>query len=191
MYASILSILAQAEEEAAEVNDAADLYPHWEELVVGALAFAILFFFMWKWVFPRVNTLLEERRTKIQGELEKAEETRRQADTELADYRKQLANAREESNQIIEEARRTAEQLRAEIAAKAEREAETTVARAQEEIRAERDRVFQQLRSEVAELAVGLAGRVVGESLDAKAHERLIDQYIDEVAKSVAGNGKH
>ena len=191
MYALIGAILAQAEEEAAEVNDAADLYPHWEELVVGALAFAILFFFMWKWVFPRVNTLLEERRTKIQGELEKAEETRRQADTELADYRKQLANAREESNGIIEEARRTAEQLRAEIAAKAEREAETTVARAQEEIRAERDRVFQQLRSEVAELAVGLAGRVVGESLDPKVHERLIDQYIDEVAKNVAGNGKH
>jgi len=191
VYALIGAILAQAEEEAAEVNDAADLYPHWEELVVGALAFAILFFFMWKWVFPRVNTLLEERRSKIQGELEKAEETRRQADTELADYRKQLANAREESNKIIEEARRTAEQLRAEIAAKAEREAETTVARAQEEIRAERDRVFQQLRSEVAELAVGLAGRVVGESLDPKAHERLIDQYIDEVAKNVAGNGKH
>ena len=191
MYALIGAILAQAEEEAAEVNDAADLYPHWEELVVGALAFAILFFFMWKWVFPRVNTLLEERRSKIQGELEKAEETRRQADTVVADYRKQLANAREESNKIIEEARRTAEQLRAEIAAKAEREAETTVARAQEEIRAERDRVFQQLRSEVAELAVGLAGRVVGESLDPKAHERLIDQYIDEVAKNVAGNGKH
>jgi len=191
VYALIGAILAQAEEEAAEVNDAADLYPHWEELVVGALAFAILFFFMWKWVFPRVNTLLEERRTKIQGELEKAEETRRQADTELADYRKQLANAREESNGIIEEARRTAEQLRAEIAAKAEREAETTVARAQEEIRAERDRVFQLLRSEVAELAVGLAGRVVGESLDPKVHERLIDQYIDEVAKNVAGNGKH
>ena len=191
MYALIGAILAQAEEEAAEVNDAADLYPHWEELVVGALAFAILFFFMWKWVFPRVNTLLEERRTKIQGELEKAEETRRQADTELADYRKQLANAREESNTIIEEARRTAEQLRAEIAARAEREAETTVARAREEIRAERDRVFQQLRSDVAEIAVGLAGRVVGESLDPKAHERLIDQYIDEVAKNVAGNGKH
>ena len=191
MYALIGAILAQAEEEAAEVNDAADLYPHWEELVVGALAFAILFFFMWKWVFPRVNTLLEERRSKIQGELEKAEETRRQADTELADYRKQLANAREESNEIIEEARRTAERLRAEIAAKAEREAETTVARAQEEIRAERDRVFQELRSEVAEICVDLAARVVGESLDPNAHARMIDEYIDAVAKSVAGNGKH
>ena len=43
---------------------------------MGALAFAILFFFMWKWVLPRLNTMLEERRSKIQGELEKAETTR-------------------------------------------------------------------------------------------------------------------
>ena len=123
--------------------------------------------------------------------LERAEETRRQAEQELAGYRQQLANAREESNGIIEEARKTAEQLRADIQARAEREAAATLAKAQEEIRAERDRVFQELRGEIGEIAVTLAGRVVGESLDAKAHQRLIDGYIDEVAKGAAGNGKH
>jgi F-type H+-transporting ATPase subunit b len=186
MRAAIFSILAQAEETVEETNDAADLYPHWEELLVGAIAFAILFFFMWKWVIPRVNALLEERRQKIQGELEKAEETRRTAEQELADYRQQLAGAREESNRIIEEARRAAEQVRADVEARAERESSAIVARAQEEIRAERDRVFQELRAEVADIAVGLAGRVVGTTLDPKAHQRLIDEYIDEVA----GNGK-
>jgi F-type H+-transporting ATPase subunit b len=186
VYALIGAILLQAE-EAEEANDAADLYPHWEELVVGALAFAILFFFMWKWVFPRINKLLEERRVKIQGELEKAEEARRRADTELAEYRAKLAEAQQESNRIIEEARRAAEEVRADLTARAEREAAAIVARAQEEIHAERDRVFQQLRSEVAEIAVGLAGRVVGESLDAKAHQQLIDRYIDEVATSTNG----
>jgi F-type H+-transporting ATPase subunit b len=191
VVASILWFLAQAEEEAEPVNDAKDLYPHWEELAVGALAFAVLFFLVWKWVLPRVSALLEERRDKIQGDLERAEETRRQAEQELAGYRQQLANAREESNGIIEEARKTAEQLRADIQARAEREAAATVAKAQDEIRAERDRVFQELRGEIGEIAVTLAGRVVGESLDAKAHQRLIDGYIDEVAKGAAGNGKH
>ena len=191
MVASILWFLAQAEEEAEPVNDAKDLYPHWEELLVGALAFAVLFYFIWRWVLPRVSALLEERRDKIQGDLERAEETRRQAEQELAEYRQQLANAREESNGIIEEARKTAEQLRADIQARAEREAAATVAKAQEEIRAERDRVFQELRGEIGEIAVTLAGRVVGESLDAKAHQRLIDGYIDEVASGAAGNGKH
>jgi F-type H+-transporting ATPase subunit b len=183
--------LAQAEGEAEPVNDAKDLYPHWEELLVGALAFAVLFFFVWKWVLPRVSALLEERREKIQGDLESAEDTRKQAEQELADYREQLANARQESNGIIEEARKTAEQLRADIQARAEREAAATVAKAQEEIRAERDRVFQELRGEIGEIAVELAERVVGAALDAKAHQRLIDEYIDQVASGPSGNGKH
>ena len=182
---------------AEAVNDKKDLYPHWNELVVGAIAFAILFFFTAKFVLPRVAKLLDERREKIQGDLEKAEETRRQAESELADYRAQLAHARDESNAIIEEARKTAEQLRSDMQQRAEQESQSIVARAQDEIRAERDRVFQELRGQVAEIAVDLAGRVVGASLDAKAHAKLIDQYIDEVAGSASargssnGNGKH
>jgi F-type H+-transporting ATPase subunit b len=175
----------------AAVTDMADLYPPWQERGVGALACAILFFFRWTWVLPRVNTLLEERREKIQGELERAEATRREADSELADYREQLAGVREESNRIIEEARRTADQLRRDIQARAEQEAEGIVGRASEEIRAERDRVFQELRSQVGEIAVELASRVVQRSLDQQAHEELIDRYIDEVARTGKnGNGE-
>jgi F-type H+-transporting ATPase subunit b len=186
MVAVILTLLAATEEAAQEVNEASDLYPHWEELLVGAIAFAILFFFMWKWVIPRVNTLLDERRAKIQGELEKADTTRREADQLLADYRAQLAAAQGDANRIIDEARHAADQLRIDLQAKAEQEAQATVLRAQEEIRAERDRVFQELRGQVADIAVELAGRVVGTSLDASAHERLIDEYIDQVS---GGNG--
>ena len=184
MVATILSLLAQAEK-----NEASDLYPHWEELIVGAIAFAVLFFFMSKWVLPRINTLLDERRQKIQGELETAERTRGEADSVLADYRAQLADAANQSNQIIEEARRTADQVRADLQARAEQEAQATVERAQEEIRAERDRVFQELRDQVAEIAVDLAGRVVGRSLDRSAHDQLIDDYIDQVSSSGNGNG--
>jgi F-type H+-transporting ATPase subunit b len=174
---------------AAETSDKQNLYPHAAELVVGAVAFAIIFFFMWKWVLPRVSTLLEERREKIQGEMERAEATRVEADHILADYRTQLAGARDEANRIIEEARQTAQQLQLDLQARAERESQATVARAQEEIRAERDRVFQELRSQVGEIAVVLAGKVVGAELDRASHERLIDEYIDEVASS--GNGQH
>ena len=182
MLATAFALLAQAEK-----SDKENLYPHAAELIVGAVAFAIIFFFMWKWVFPRVNALLEERRAKIQGELEKAETTRVEADKMLVDYRAQLANARDEANRIIEESRRTADQLRVDLQAKAEQESQQVVARAQEEIRAERDRVFQELRSQVGEIAVELAGKVVGQSLDKATHERLIDEYIDQVASGWTG----
>jgi F-type H+-transporting ATPase subunit b len=165
------------------------LIPETVELVVGALAFLIVFAILAKFAFPAMNTMLAERTAKIQGNLEQAEETRRTAEHELAQYRERLANAREESSRIIEEGRRTAEQLRRDIQAKAEQEASATVSRAQDEIRLERDRVFQELRQQVASIAVDLAGRVVGQSLDQQTHQRLIDEYIDQVGGS-SGNGK-
>jgi F-type H+-transporting ATPase subunit b len=81
----------------------------------------------------------------------------------------------------------TADQLRRDL--RREQEAQATVARAQEEIRAERDRVFQDLRAQVGVIAVELAGRVVGQSLDPDTHQRLIDEYIEQVAGS--GNGQN
>ena len=185
MLAQIATLILAAE----EINKKEDLYPRLSELIVGAIAFAVLFVFMAKFVLPRLNTLLDERRQKIQGNLEQAEVTRREAETELAEYRQQLAGAREEANRIIEEARKTADHLRADLQAKAEQESQATVARAQEEIRAERDRVFQELKAQVGEIAVDLAGRVVGQALDKKAHEKLIDDYIDQVAGKADGNG--
>ncbi len=184
MHAVIASIALAAE----PASDKKDLYPHANELIVGAIAFAILFFFIWKWVLPQLNKVLEERREKIQGEMERAEAARVEADKQLADYRQQLAGARDEGNRIIEEARKTADQLRKDLQAKAEQESQAIVARAQDEIRAERDRVFQELRAQIGDICVELAGRMVNAELDKTAHERLIDQYIDEVASS--GNGR-
>ena len=186
MQALIASVLAQAE----EVSEAEDLYPEPGELIVGLIAFAVLFFFTWKWVLPRFKQVLEERRAQIQGQMEQAEAIRREANELQEEYRKQLAGAREEANRIIEESRATAEQLRLDLHTKAEEESQATVARAQEEIRAERDRVFQELRAQVGSIAVEIAARVVGQSLDERAHQRLIDEFIDEVASGASSNGR-
>jgi F-type H+-transporting ATPase subunit b len=190
MLESIASILAQAGEQAEEISEAEDLYPPAGELIVGLVAFLILFFFTWKWVLPRFRQVLEERRQKIQGEMEQAEVTRSEADKILQEYRSQLAGAREESNRIIEEARATADQLRRDLQAKAEEEAQATVARAFDEIGAQRERAFQELREQIGVIAVDLAGRVVGQSLDKAAHDRLIDEFIDQVATSGNGSSK-
>jgi F-type H+-transporting ATPase subunit b len=190
MLATIASILAQAEEHGEEVSEAKDLYPAVGELIVGLVAFAILFFFTWKWVLPRVRKVLEERQEAIQGEMERAEAERVEAQKLQEQYREQLAGAREEANRIIEEARATAEQLRRDIQAKAEEESQTIVARAQDEIRAERDRAFQELRGQVGSISVELAERIVEESIDERSHQRLIDEFISQVASGEGSNGK-
>ncbi|HEX9123860.1 MAG TPA: F0F1 ATP synthase subunit B [Actinomycetota bacterium] len=179
----MLHVLVLAAEEAPN-----PIVPDVAELIYGSVAFLIVFAILAKFAFPALNKMLQERTSKIQGDLEKAEQTRSQAEAELADYRQQLAGAREDANRIIEEARRTAAQLQRDLQAKAEQEAAQTIDRAQEEIRAERDRALQELRAQVATIAVDLAGRVVEESLDQAAHQRLIDEYIEQVAGS--GNGK-
>ena len=186
MIATVGTFLLQAD------SPTKDLAPKLQELIVGALAFAVLFFFLWKWALPRVNQMLEARQAKIQGDLDKAEEARHGAEQQLAEYRQSLAGAREEATRIIDEARETAEAMRRDLQTKAEQEAQQIVARAQEEIRAERDRVFQELRAQVGVLSVELAGRIVGQELDASRHQRLVDDYIRDVAAmrgSPNGNG--
>ena len=176
----VVALLAQ--ETTAQATEKNPILPDLAELIFGGLAFVIVFWALAKFAFPALNKMLDERTAKVQGDLERAETAKSEADAVLADYRTQLAGAREESNRIIEDSRKTADQLRRDLAAKAEEEAAATVARAQEEIRAERDRVFNDLRTQVGEIAVDIAGRVVGQSLDKKAHEKLIDDYIEQVA---------
>jgi F-type H+-transporting ATPase subunit b len=173
------------------VNDPEHLYPHLEELIIGAIAFGVLFFFVAKWVLPRLGKLLDERRAKIQGSLEEAEKAKQDADSMLEQYQEKLRDAGSEAGKVIEEARKTAEQMRKDLLAKAEDESRQIVAKAQEEVRAERDRAVQALRRELAEASVELAARVVGESLDKERQLRLVEQYIDEVSGMTSnGNGK-
>ncbi len=189
MYAFITALVVAQEQHVEEpANDPEHLYPHVEELIVGAIAFGVLFFFIAKWVLPRLGALLEERRRKIQGSLEEAERTKAEAEKVLSGYQEKLREAGAEAGRIIEEARKTAEQMRRDLLAKAEDESRQIVARAQEEVRGERDRAVQALRRQLAEASVELAGRVVGESLDQERHVRLVDQYIDDV-KAFGGSG--
>ena len=186
MHGLIATFLLAAE----QVSDKKDIYPKLSELIIGALAFAVLFFFLSKWAMPRINGILEERRKRIQGDLEKAEQAKNEAENLLSDYREQLAGAREDANRIIDEARRTAEAMRKDLMAKAEQEYQGVVGRAQEEIRAERDRVFQELKSQVGDLVFSLAGRVVGETLDKTRQLRLVDDYIKDLEGLPPSNGK-
>lgn len=157
------------------------IIPATEELVVGIIAFLVLFAVLSRFAFPRASEALKERTENIEGKLVHAERERQQAEELLARYKERLASAEGEAQRIIEEARANAERLRKELAAKAEAEADRIVNRGREEIRAERDSAIRALRGEVGTLAVELATRVVGESLDRDAQLRLVDSYIDQL----------
>ena len=163
------------------------ILPSANELVWGSIAFVLVFVLLARFAFPKAAAALKERTEKIRGDIEFAEHDREEASRLLADYRQQLAAAREESSRILEEARRTAERVRSDLKARAEEESARMIERAREDIAGERERAIAEIRREVGSLAVDLASRVIGESLDRERQLSLVDRYIDDLAGS--GNG--
>jgi len=158
------------------------ILPATNEIIWGTVAFVLLLLLLARTgVFKQIERALAERTARIEGKLEKAEQIRRESEETLAEYRALLAAAREESNRILEDARRSAEQVRRELVQKAEAEASRVFQRAQEEIRAERDRAVSDVRRQAAALALQLAERVIGESMDEARQLRLVDRYIEEI----------
>lgn len=151
------------------------------ELYVNLAAFAVLFVLLAKFAFPPITKMLDERAEKIRESLEKAEDTRIEAERLLEEYRQQMAEARAEAAKVIEQGRTVAENMKAEILAKAREEAEAEKAKALEAIKAERAAAVAELQAKVAELSVAVAGKIIGEQLTPAEHEALIERYIAEV----------
>lgn len=155
--------------------------PVMSELIAGVVAFAVVFFFVWKWALPAIDKTLEDRRKAIAGQLEEAEGAKVEAEKLLSDYRTQMAGARTKENEIIEEARITAETIRTDLVAKATAEADQIVAKARVDAAGEKKRLVSDARSEVANLSIDLAEKVVGQSLDRATQMGLVNQYIEEL----------
>ena len=171
-------LLAQ---EAAQEESRNPIFPATNELVWGTIAFLLLLFLMYRTVFPSINKAYKDRRANIEGKLEQAEREREEAEQLLEHYRRRLRDAEDETQRILEEARSNAERVRRDLLAKAEADAGRELDRARLAIRAERDQAIRQLRNEVGTLAVELATRVVGDSLDRERQLRLVDEYIEEL----------
>ena len=151
------------------------------EVWAGLVAFAIVFFVIWKFAVPAFNEMLENRQNAIKGELEAAEQSKAEAATLLDDYKAQLKGARDDANQIVEDARGSAESMRGDIVSKANSEAEEIISKARAEAQGEKDRALQEARQEVAALSLDLAEKVVGGSLDRDAQRGLVESYLADL----------
>lgn len=178
-----MSQLVLAVEEPKGAGGLDLLLPATPELIAVVIAFGIVFFFIWRFAGPAINRTLEQRQAAIAGQLEAAERAKREAESLLADYRAQLAEAKAEGNRILEEARAQAEQLKTDILARANEEASAILVKAREEADTEKARALTEARREVGLLSVGLAEKIVGGSLDDKMQKDLIDRYISELER--------
>jgi F-type H+-transporting ATPase subunit b len=167
---------------AQEAEEPSPLLPHMSELIIGLVAFGILFYFLRKYVLPVFERTYAERSAAIEGGIQQAEQAQAEAQRTLEEYRAQLADAREEAARIRADAQRQGAEIVDQMRAEAEEQAERIVSRAQAQMASEREQVVRSLRTEVGELATDLAGRVVGESLadDARA-QRVVERFLADL----------
>ncbi len=170
------------EETHTEAPSGIDLVlPEINELIAGVIAFSIVFVAVWVWARPAIARTLAARQDAITGQLKAAETTKLEAEGLLSDYKQQVAGARDEANRIVEDARRSADTLRTESAARAAAEAAEIVRKARDEAAGEKERAAAAIRTEVAALSMAVAEKAVAGAVDAKAQQKLVEQYIAEL----------
>ena len=153
------------------------------------VCFAITFFVLKRFAFGPVQKIIDERRKRIRQALEEADNARAEARRLLEEHRSMMQSARGEAEQILAEARRIAEAQRERMKDELEADRQRRLEETTKQIEAETRRALEQIRAEVAELALVATGKVTGKVLTGDDHRRLIEDAIGELDFSVLEKG--
>lgn len=148
------------------------------------VSFGILLFVLYKFAFPGIVSVLEEREKKIKDSLDQAERHRSDAERRLKEYEAKLAGASREAEGVLAAAKERAQRLMEENEQRLTAEAERIKGDATREIDHERRKAIQDIRSQTTELALMVAEKVVQRSLTDADHRRLADEALDALSKT-------
>jgi F-type H+-transporting ATPase subunit b len=160
----------------AESGSALNINLFW--IILSSGNFLILLGLLYIIAFKPLNKILDERRGRIEQGLKDAEEARRQRERADEEHRQALVEARREAGEIITRAQKVADESAAQLIQTARSESDRIVERGRAEVGAEKDRAIAEIRSEVADLAIQAATKVVGESLDGERQRALVQQFL-------------
>jgi F-type H+-transporting ATPase subunit b len=149
-------------------------------LIAQLVIFLLVLFILYRLAWGPLLRILNERRARIAQGVEATQKAMQELEAAEKERQAKLEEARREAQAILDRIAKQGEDLRKELEAKAREQAEGLIAKARAEIQQERQKAVQDLRSQVADLAVLAAGRIIGESLDAKKHRELIERAIEE-----------
>jgi len=133
--------------------------------------------------YKPVTKILLERESQIEGAIEDAARSQREAKELLVKYDAQIKDAKEEAQQIIAKATKIGDEMGEEIVAKAREEANKALAKAKAEIEGEKLKALAEIKSEISSLVVLAAGRVIEKELSVHEHERLIQNFLTKAGE--------
>ena len=165
-----------------EVCRMLDIQP--STIIFTIINLLVLYFFFRKFLFGRVNAVLEEREQLIHKEISEAEANNAKAQELQKEYEAKLAGAREEAAQLVAGAKARADQAYAARMAEAEADAKQAAAEADTRLAAERSEMLRSARAEVAKLAVLAATEVAGKRLDTDSDRALAEEFLEKVGEA-------
>jgi F-type H+-transporting ATPase subunit b len=153
---------------------------------IGLMIWTLIVFGLSMWLlaklaFPRIAEALDRRQRAIEESIDAAENTRKEADQILAEYRERLAEARGQADEIVARARKTGEAAETEIVAAARTKREEMMEQTRRDIEAETRRAIQEIRAEVADLTVLATEKVTRKALTDDDHKRLVEEALSEL----------
>lgn len=150
-------------------------------MLTQLIVFLILLLVVRKIAMGPVVAMMEKRRQHIADQISSAERTRQEAEALLAEQRRVLDEARQESKAILDRASRQANDEASRIVAEAHETATRLKKEASAEIARETEKAKAQLRDQMAGLSVLLASKIIEKELDEAAQKETIDKFLAQV----------
>ncbi len=180
--------LASAAVLAAEKKTTNPIIPN-GTFIVELIAFFLILWFLYRKVVPLISSSMEKRQELIRSQIDDSKAAKERLEAAEAEYKQALADTRTDAARIREEARVQGQQIIEEMRATAKEEAARITAANQARLETEHQLLLVQLRSEVGELAVELASRIIGHELSGDARQRqLVDDFINDLDSGPAGD---
>ncbi len=154
------------------------------QLLIQLAAFLIFIYLLWRFALGPIVGVLDQRQDRIRDSMEAAERMQAELKATQARNEEVLQEARRGAQEIIANARLNSEQMIARAREEANSQADAYLQRAEEPLRQETEQARQQLRREVADLAVFAAGRIVRRELDPQAQAALIEETLANASGS-------
>ena len=134
-------------------------------------------------LFKAVLEILEKRRAAADAEIIQAEETKAKAEAIRAEYERNMQDARQKANEILDSARNTAAIQSEKILKEAQDQTFAMKNKAEKEIAQEKKKAVNEVKGEIGDMAVEIAGKVIEREINEKDHEKLIDEFISNVGE--------
>ncbi len=149
-------------------------------LVMIWITVIVLFLVLKKFFFEKVRNFMETRSNSIQDAFDSAEAVNRRADEKMQNYTKRIANVEAEGREIIRDAKIKADAQAREIIEDANRQAAEMLNKAERNIEREKQKAMEEMRREVAALALMAAERIVEREIQNVGQDEIVDEVINK-----------